>query len=315
MCKYLGVMDLEILICCKKEVSGAHFSTKIAGHDVLIVFPSIPKDYDGSHCDIANGELEILGELGKGKIRWGGIHAWPEGIFSVERMTCCFSAIEDIVAEIYQDFPRWKEKVRKLHIINTGNYLSPKQKTLSILVGGVGIYDGLEIFEFNKGKPLEYIGNHRTTDAIRLHIPSSSESYSINELKRLFINAGSDKEIALAYELLITAYNALERSDFRSAVILGGSAVEKAVLERMRREYNDADYEKVKEKHRMLGGKFKWLEENNILIPIPDYKVTITDVRNDAVHEGKCPTFETTKKCLENCKILIEEYNPSVLEM
>ena len=32
------------------------------------------------------------------------------------------------------------------------------------------------------------------------------------------------------------------------------------------------------------------------------------------VKEYKCKVY-LTKKCLENCKILIEEYNPSVLEM
>ena len=67
-------------------------------------------------------------------------------------------------------------------------------------------------------------------------------------------------------------------------------------------------------KHTMLNGRFNWLTEKKNVLPVPDYKKTIIDVRNDAAHDGIRPTYAETKLCLENCKVLIETYNPYVLE-
>ena len=46
MSDYIGVIELKQAIPCKKEVLGQIFKSKIANHDVLIIFPSIPDDYD-----------------------------------------------------------------------------------------------------------------------------------------------------------------------------------------------------------------------------------------------------------------------------
>ena len=45
---YVGVIELKHTIPCRKEVSGQTYKSKIANHDVLIIFPSIPDDYDPS---------------------------------------------------------------------------------------------------------------------------------------------------------------------------------------------------------------------------------------------------------------------------
>ena len=109
----------------------------------------------------------------------------------------------------------------------------------------------------------------------------------------------------------------MERHDFRSAVILGGSAVEQAILKRLRQEYTSkTKFYRAKNntQHRMLNGRFKCLFEKSIPIPVADYKKTIITVRNSATHDGIRPSYAATKTCLENCKILIETYNPDVLE-
>ena len=109
----------------------------------------------------------------------------------------------------------------------------------------------------------------------------------------------------------------MERNDFRSAVILGGSALEQAILKRMKQEYSsNTKFRKAQKslKHCMLKGRFDWLIEKGIAIPICDYKKTIINVRNNAVHDGISPTYDEAKLCLENCKILVEAYNPDYLE-
>lgn len=316
MSDYIGVIKLDKSIPCQKEVSGKTFKSKIAGHDILIIFPSIPAEYNPDQPDIQNGDLVVPNNLFKGQVKWGMINAWPSGLFSANALLCYASTDESGIREIYEDFPRWKEKLHKLNLIDTGNYLIPEQKLPAILVGG-GFDDGFQVFEAEKGKPLRYIRNSRTVDHIQLRFVETKEAYTENKLEIIFQQAGSSNEISLAYELLITAYRAMERHDFRSAVILSGSAVEQAILKRLRPEYSSKrKFKQAKDKkpHRMLNGRFNWLVEKNIPIPVVDYKKTIIGVRNDAAHDGIRPSHAETKLCLEHCKTLVETYNPDVLE-
>lgn len=318
MSDFVGVIELDQPIPCRKEISGQTFKSRIADHSVLIVFPSIPDKCDPEKIgNIPEGDLVVPGDFFKGQVNWGMISAWPEGLFTVNHLLCYISGVEADIHEVYADFPRWKEKLNNLLLINTGDYLLPEQKIPALLRGG-GFYDGLQVFEAVKGQPLRAVCNSRTTAPIKLSFVETKEAYTLQMAKELFAFAGDEKEIALAYELLITAYRALERNDFRSAVILGGSALEQAILKRMRREYSSKKKfknAKNNKDHCTLNGRFRWLIEKKVSIPVSDYKKTIIDVRNDAVHDGISPTYETTKLCLEKCKILIEAYNLDVLEV
>ena len=317
MSDYIGVISLKNSIPCKKDVSGKRIKTKIAGHDVLIVFPSIPDDYDAkSGPNFEKGDLVVPGNLFKEKVNWGMVNAWPQGLFSVNNLLVYVSGKDDDIHEIYSDFPRWREKLNNLLLIDTGDYMIPKQKLPALLVGG-GINDGLQVFEAVKSQPLRYVRNSRTTDPIQVRFVESKEAYALDEITELFTNVGNSKEIALTYELLIMAYRAMERHDFRSAVILGGSALEQAIINRMRREYpSNTKFKHAKDskQHTMLKGRFNWLIEKNVSIPVADYQKTIIKVRNDAAHDGIRPSYAQTKQCLENCKMLIETYHPNVLE-
>ena len=133
----------------------------------------------------------------------------------------------------------------------------------------------------------------------------------------LFNNTGLQKDIILSYELLIVAYRAVLRHDFRSAIVIAATALEKAILHRIRKYYivnNLSTFEQDKEKHRMLGRAFGWLNELGIVIPVQNYQTEILDVRNPTAHEGKIHDFSDTKKYLEHCKVIIQEYCPDVLE-
>ena len=317
MSDFVGVVTLEKTIPCLKEVSGKTFKSKIAGRNVLVIFPSIPDNYEPGQVNVQKGDLVVPGNMFGEKVKWGMINAWPLCLFSVHAFLCYTRGEASDIKAIYEEFPRWKEKLNNLLLIDTGNYLEPKQKLPALLQGG-GFDDGLQFFECVKEKSMQYTRNSRTPEPIRLHLTESKESYSTNQLSELFSNVGSDKEIALSYELLITAYQAMERHDFRSAVVLGGTAVEQAALKRLRKEYSSNRQfkkDKSKLKNSTLGGKFRWLSEKGISIPVTDYKKTIVDVRNDATHDGVRPSYSETKTCLENCKVLIEAYNPNIFEI
>lgn len=310
---YIGVITLEKPLYCTREVSGKSFKTKIADMDILVIFPSIPDDYNPEKVDLVHGDLCVQGNFFKGKINWGMVHSWPTGIFSVNAVLCYFYGYENDVRRVYEKFPHWKEKLNKIFLIHSGNYIIPEQKIPALIRGG-GVHDGIQIFNISDNSTNQYINNYRTIP-IKLHLATTEESVTSNMLKKIFAYAGSEKEIELAYELLVAAYQAEERLDFRSAVILGGSAVEKAILNRMRKQYpSNRKFNKKEYSYKMLGGRFKWLEYENIHIPVSDYKTTIIDIRNDAAHKGKLPSHDETKLCLKNCKILIEEYAPNILE-
>lgn len=317
MSDFVGVGILENPIHCLKEVSGKTFESRIAGHNVSIVFPSIPDNYNVDEIHFPKGDLVVPKNMFDEKVMWGRVEAWPAGLFSVHAFLCYTDGTASDVKEIYEAFPRWKEKLNNLLLIDMGNYLQPKQKMPAIIQGG-GLDDGLQFFEIINEKEFRYIKNSRKMEPISIHFTESKECYSAERLKKVFLNVGNDKEISLAYELLITAYRAMERHDFRSAVVLGGTAVEQAALKRLRKEYSSNKKfkrDKGKTKNSTLGGRFRWLSEKSIDIPVSDYKGKIVDVRNDATHEGMCPSYNDTKICLENCKILVETYNPSRLEL
>lgn len=136
-------------------------------------------------------------------------------------------------------------------------------------------------------------------------------------MRLLFENAGSQKEIILPYELLIVAYRAVIRHDFRSAIIIAATALEKAILNRIQRYYTDNQlntFETDKRQHKMLGKEFGWLNDLGIEIPVQDYQTEILDVRNPTAHEGRTQNYNSTARYLDNCKLIIQAYSPNVLE-
>ena len=315
MNKYFGIIRFSMPFCFKKEVLGKTFTTQIAGKEISLRFPLISPNYDPDTSTPPNGDLYFPNLAFSAKINWGMVLEWPSGLFSIEHLFCTFSAKDNSEIEmIYTDFPRWKERLLKLHLVSTANFISPEIKYAPVNEENRCRCDDLTIYKISNERTIHHI-NNSIPYFFDLHWVQEGETYSIDKTKQLFADAGSLKEITLAYELLITAYHAFERYDFISAVILGGSAVEQAILKRTKQEYAIQDnYKRAKKKHKMLTKRFNWLAELNVTIPIKNYKDTIIDIRNKATHEGIRPTRDDTKICLENCKTIIEYLTPQILE-
>lgn len=202
-------------------------------------------------------------------------------------------------------------------LIDIGNFIHPEEKALSLLQHGNGIYDGLELFKYEKGNPLKRMINNRYLEPINVHMPSCGQCYNVDDKMLLFTNAGSPKEISISYELMLVAYQAVLRHDYRSSIIIAATALEKSILKKIFFHYVSnqlTTFEHDKACHRTLGGRFKWLKELKIDIPITDYKLEILDIRNSTAHEGKSHNHRDTMKYLDNCKLLIQKYTPDVLD-
>lgn len=283
---------------------------------VCVCFPPCPEEMPESRNSLDKGELIAPLNFIQEQINWGTIHAWPEGLFSVNALLCIGKGDERI-EKIYEDFPRWKEKFKKLVLIDSGKFSQPEQKPVSLLQYGNGIYDGLELFVVKDGKKIERKINNRHLNPIELGMVSSEQCYSAEKISMLLKNAGDSKDIIFPYELLIVAYRAVIRHDFRSAIIIAGTAVEKAILARIQKFYDDNQqmtFEADRKKHKMLGKEFAWLSELGIAIPVQDYQTQILDIRNPTAHEGKSQNYSATIEYLENCKTIIQTYSSNVLE-
>lgn len=283
---------------------------------VCVCFPPCPEEMPESRNSLDKGELIAPLNFIQEQINWGTIHAWPEGLFSVNALLCIGKGDERI-EKIYEGFPRWKEKFKKLVLIDSGKFSQPEQKPVSLLQYGNGIYDGLELFVVKDGKKIERKINNRHLNPIELGMVSSEQCYSAEKISMLLKNAGDSKDIIFPYELLIVAYRAVIRHDFRSAIIIAGTAVEKAILARIQKFYDDNQqmtFEADRKKHKMLGKEFAWLSELGIAIPVQDYQTQILDIRNPTAHEGKSQNYSATIEYLENCKTIIQTYSSNVLE-
>ena len=316
MSEILGLWKLDTPIYCKKEVSGKEFETEINGVKLRFMFPFCPKKLDMNNNSFENGDL--IAPIGKYQnvTRWGTIHAWPEGLFSVEALMCTANGTEEDIQKIYEGFPKWKEKFSDLHLIEMGKYMEPIQKPIALMAGSLGIYNGLELLISNDDKFIK-IPNLSSSVCIKLDFTKDEECYTYLKMKYVFENAGSDKDIALAYRLMIVSYNAMLRSDFRSAIIIGATALEQSILHKMEIHYKNKrlnTFEKDKKKYSMLKRRFGWLKRYSIPIPVKNYKKLIIDIRNETTHDGKNHSYTETKTYLNNCKILIEQYQPNILE-
>ena len=63
MSDFVGVVTLEKTIPCLKEVSGKTFKSKIAGRNVLVIFPSIPDNYEPGQVNVQKGDLVGPGNM------------------------------------------------------------------------------------------------------------------------------------------------------------------------------------------------------------------------------------------------------------
>jgi hypothetical protein len=113
--KFIGVWKLDKPICCTKEVSGKCFQSNIAGVSVSFFFSSCPETYIPTSDSLSKGNLiaPLNITLFQNKINWGMIHAWPEGLFSVNFLLCIWIGNEPDAPCVYADFLRWK-KVQQL---------------------------------------------------------------------------------------------------------------------------------------------------------------------------------------------------------
>lgn len=315
MSYFVGVWKLDKPIYCKKDISGKWFKSCIAGVTVSLGFPYCPETYSSGPESLINGDLIAPLGIFKEQINWGMIHAWPEGLFSVNALYCVFSGEEADAQRVYTDFLRWKEKVNDLVLIDSGKFVYPEQKTVTFLQYGNGVYDGIELFKA-EDRVIKRVVNNRELEPITVQMIGNDQCYDTSKMELLFQNAGDSKDIVISYKLLIVAYRAVFRHDFRSAIIIAATALEKSIVNRIKKYYIDnhlTTFENDKNTHRMLGNKFRWLNELGIAIPVSDYQTEILDIRNPTAHEGSNQNLNDTMKYLDNCKLLIEEYSPDVL--
>lgn len=306
-----GYVELENNIYCQGEASGMAFPTKLGGFNAKVHLPVLPDLESDGMPDRLLPPLGVPIE----KVDWGRVCRCPDGLFETSRLVVTFGDDVD-QSSLHEAFPVWKDLVERLYAIETRGYAGPSPKGGSLLRGG-GFYDGLQLFDLKDKKVNIRLQGMRSVIHLELDMIGDSWSLGVDGLRLLFERAENSTQLTMVYELVLNAYRAFFSSDFRSSVMLCGSALEFAIDEVIAGYYGAHGldfYEKDAAKHRMLGRKFRWLEELEIPIPVTDYHESVLDVRNAVTHDGLLPTKMAARAYLDKCRELIDLYSPSVTE-
>ena len=309
MYKCIGIIEFDREVNCTGGVLGKSFKTSICGLPVEIF---TPKAADYSSDNIFDCLISPDGLSGF-RVEWGHVYRRPDIIAGLRTVGISVELDMESRNTIYESIEEWKTKIEDIFLIMMDNpVLNQKgirfDKTNN---GGINYHTGLRLFVVNNDK-LNEVRNPFCHPTITVNLVSENSCLNYNQFMQAFEMADSEIPISQTYTLLLVAYKAFMFGDFRSAVILGGSAIENCILQKIFHYCIDNGIE-LKTPIGELRKKFKKLKEFSIKIPIENYQNDVIDIRNDVVHKGRDIREKKTLEFLEKCRILINEYEPSII--
>ena len=177
---------------------------------------------------------------------------------------------------------------------------------------------GIELYRVNYESSLgkyDLVQDCFSTISINVEIIDDKCAIAKDEMIKLFDNASSNEQINQSYTLMLAAYHACDNEDYRSPIILAGTAMEIAIVDRIKRYCNEESIDTntifpIGE----LGKKFRKLKELKIPIPIENYQNDLLDIRNNVVHKGILYDKNEVHKYLDNARIVIDAYETSIMD-
>lgn len=318
MTRYLGIWNLKDELYCKSDVSGQIITNNIGSMTMSFSFPICSSEEDDPDNNVFYNDLKppigVDKEFKVDSIYWGTRYTYPGRTFGVHSVYCVGECKEDELKIYYDIISDWMNKFYNLNLLYEGKFFCKNPNYVSLLSDE----DDICLFKrSNDSQKLQHIQSYHPSNPVQLSIIDDSRGLSLKELSDLFAIASNVKPINLTYELLVDSYRALKHEDYRSSITIAGSALESAIVSYMRKFYIEkgfSNFDSDRKAHRMLWKEFEWLKEHSINIPIADYQDSIINVRNETTHEGKNQDLDVTARYLNNCRTLIDLYQPEVLE-
>lgn len=275
-----GILTLSKELLCQKEVLGKSYKTKISGHDVEFLFPTLPNDFDSSDFITSNNLLcppkgfESLNRGGK-PLLWGfcvsnnGKAIVKKVLFSF----ACNNKQEEIINDIYSSINKWESSFIDYCELSTK----------FVYKNNVDLPSACCTLEmFSNGK---FVSDLNPTKLETL--PEGYDCYlSYNQICKAFKFKSSGKDLLLEYQLLVSAYRAKEKGRNRQAIIDACSAVElcleKAIKNCLNQKQLDSEF--FLKKYRSLGDKFSLIEKIDKSFSVKNVQNKIVSPRNDVAH-------------------------------
>ena len=281
------------------------YYTNIAGVGVGIGFPRYPDDIAKKECVGLSTSLQPYNEdfnfwkAGKDYQALGYQKECPKGNSVVKVLFFEMKVAEETVTEsaqkLYDEIKKWE--------ISFIDYCDLCSKIISDTYVDESEKAGILWLSHN-GK---YISTNRKYK-ICIKLFKDEHYLSENQVIEAIKFASSTKEMNLEYQMLLSAYKALNNGRNRQAVVDACSAVEICLVNQIA-EYcnkNGLNKKKILEKdYRTLGKRFTYIKKIDKTFPIKDPGNSIVSYRNKVMHNKDVfPSDETVKSvigCVEKC--------------
>lgn len=315
--KVFGIVEFTKTLFCAADSLGQTVNIQLAGRTGTLTLPSLPDEWDKVEQDPIRKPL--LGpppartwKRGESPINWGYPTSYPTGTSGVELALLEFSlAPEDAdasIQEIYGAFGSW------LRLFEQYVTLLTTQRTRNRVSGGDGP-GWLELF-FGEDSGLKYIPRSTTTK-ITIEMGGGDEFLHLKQLHEVAQFASSGFHPRLQYRMLLEAYSARRKKDYRKAIIEGAAALEVCLTARILEEFNTQGIsfgEKLLQKFRMLGGRFELIRLLEISLPEKDYATLIVNPRNNVIHHATFPDKALANQVITEVEELLQLFSPQLHE-
>ena len=295
-----GLLTLPGRILCKKEVLGKIYDCVIAGIKAQVCFPQFPiidaeAPVVGIFTNLLPPEIGTRWKRGEETLLWGEPFIYPDGDSSVRLLAlyieCEKAQVNDYARKIYAAIEKWTNAFINHLVLETKQSIRGYESTDQYP----------KIVELMDDK---YIPEERTINiSFRL---SDNESYaSEKNIIRAIAFADSGKEMLLEYQMLLSAYEAIQFGENRRAILDACSAMEITIVNQIN-EYcisKGVPSDILINKYRYLGERLELLKKIGCSYPDEDYKGIVVDPRNALMHNKEInPTDVTTDElvaCVE----------------
>lgn len=292
-----GLLEFKTDFNWSKNVLDKSFDTEIASIPCKLYFPRLNDlwfeekriDLDYLHMPLRAPTNAGTWYIGDNEKTWGYPISYPSGI---SRISDLFLTIElddntdiNIIAnKIYENVTSWEIVFYK--------YLKILSKQLTY-----------EHNDIENSRPLTLYNNEtriRYNKAFTLYgtIPEESNCITHDTVLSALQLTKNKFDIPLHYELLLSAYDELEKENYRKSVVDATTSLETLLTQRISKEFINQNItfgEKLLKKYTMISGKFELLKVLNVTVPTTDYKSKILEPRNKAIHGGN-PLNEQTAR-------------------
>lgn len=276
---FFVILDLLGGIEFANDALGHRENVTIGGISGVLETPSLPNTLSGGRRRLVPPKAAATWKCNNDPLCWGYEISYPDGIVRLTELLIEFqvpaSRIHDHSKLVKKSLGNWCSTFFDFHDLLT------KAPVKRVSRSSDSVQHELFILDANNYKSVPY------QQIIRLSSPITMGQYAVS--KANFINicrlCSDDCQPSLPYRFQLLAYRALMEKDYRKAVIESAVATEIVLTEAITKSSHQSCL--GKRKYQMLGGRFNLAKEAGLALPNFNFRESIINPRNQAVHEAK----------------------------